>query len=289
MVAVLGFTAACNDPGGGQGAAKGAAAGTLYLNGNVHASVYRFALGSGAVDKLVFGADPFLTPDGTILCKNTSTGDLGEYSADGTTFRIIVKANTQQPFDVTFDDDFHNPQLSPDGMHVAYEGQFSYTFDVYVVNRATGALEATFTSATIGVGYVRPTFTPDGRLVVAGGPHNPGLYVSDVARTTLTRFDPNLTAPDQPAVSPDGTKVAFVLNDHIHQIGLDGTGQAQVTTSSGKESWPIWSPDGKSLALYSDTSILIVPLAGGDGVDLKTLNDNFVTFDSTHDGQMSWR
>lgn len=268
-------------PGGG--------AGTIYMNGETHAYVYSFDLGTGQTSKLVLGQDPYFTPEGTILCSNTNSGDLGEFSVDGTTFRTIVKNNHQAPYDVTFDDKFQNPQLSPSGKFVAYEGQFGYRFDVYVVDRATGALLAAHPPVDVGVGFVRPTWTPDERLVVAGANNNPGLYISDPTWKTFTRFDPNLAAPDGPAVSPDGKTVAFVLNDHIFTIGIDGTGVTQVTKSTGKESMPTWSPDGRQLAIYQDAGMAVIGLDGTLVLDLGKLNDQFMIFTAFKEYQFSWR
>lgn len=271
------------------GAAGGATGGTLYINGDTRSYVYKVDLQGGTATKIAAGADPFVTPDGMLLCIDTNNGDLGEYTADGTTFHTIVKKNIQAPFDQTYDDNFQNPQLSPDGQYVAYEGQLSYTFDVYVVERATGKLVASANPKQVGVGYVRPTWTPDNRLVVAGGPNDVGLYVSDAGFTKFTRFDPDLSHPDQPAVSPDGTTVAFVMNDDVYTIEIDGTGLTQVTQTTDKESWPSWSPDGKSIAFYNDTTVVLFPLGGGDPVDMHTLNDQFTTFNAFREYQMSWR
>lgn len=164
-----------------------------------------------------------------------------EYSADGTTFRTIVEGNEQEPFDVTYDDSFQNPQLSPDGKYIAYEGQFTYVFDFYIVDRETGELLAGYYTDEIGIGFVRPTWTPDNRIVVAGSHNTPGLYILDQNWEELTRFDPNLANPDQPEVSPNGERVAFVMNNHIYTLKLDGTGLQQITNSDWEESWPTWS------------------------------------------------
>ncbi len=284
--------ASCSSSTGANGA--GGAAGTLYLNAEIHATVYSFDLSSGNTKKLVSCADPYVTPQGTILCVSTaagSSGDLGEYSADGTTFRTIVKQNFQAPYAVTYDDHFQNPQLSPDGKEVVYEGQFSVGYDIYVVDRATGALLASSNPPTVGIGFLRPTWTPNGRLVVAGH-DNQGLYLSDATWTTFTRFDPGLASPSDPAVSPDGTSVAFVLNGQVYTLGIDGTGLKPIMTTSTTNSWPTWSPDGKSIAFYSDTSIFIAPVAGGASADIRNLSaaaDNWMTFTSTHSGAFSWR
>ena len=274
--------------------AKGGAAGTgtLYLSGAIASEVWSFDLGTGATKLLVQGNQPYLTPEGTILCINTKTQDLGEYSVDGTTFRTIVKHNIGAPFAATYDDGFHNPQLSPDGRYVAYEGQFGYRFDIYVVDRQSGALLASQSPKEVGVGFERPTWTPDGRLVV-NGHTNEGLFISDATWTTFTRFDQNLSGPLHPAVSPDGKKVAFILNDQLYSVGLDGAGLTPIKTpGTNKTDWPTWSPDGKSIAFYSDLSIMLVPAGGGGTTDLRSLSadaDQWMTFTSTRGGNISWR
>jgi len=107
--------------------------------------------------------------------------------------------------------------------------------------------------------------------------------------TTTSRVASRRRNQRQTALSPDGTTVTFVMNNHIFTVGIDGTGVTQRTSTSGKESWPSWSPDGKSLVFYTDTSIQTLALGGGATVDLSTLDDNFTTFTVSHAGQMSWR
>jgi Tol biopolymer transport system component len=280
-------TSGCSSTADAKG---GAGNGTLYVTGNINSNVWTFDLGTGATTQLVHGRDPYFTREGTILCVNTDTQDLGEYAPDGTTFRVIVKNNHDAPYAVTYDDKFQNPQLSPDGRYVAYEGQFGYKFDIYVVDRQTGALLASQNSPTVGIGFERPTWTQDGRLV-ANGHTNQGLFVSDATWTTFSRFDQNLASPLHPAVSPDGRTVAFVLNDQLYTVSLDGSGLTPIKTPT-KADWPTWSPDGKVLAFYSDISILLVPAAGGDTTDLRSLSadaDQWMTFTSTVGGDMFWR
>ena len=64
-------------------------------------------------------------------------------------------------------------------------------------------------------------------------------------------------------VSPDGTKVAFVLRAtdleankgrlDLWLVGADGKAK-QLTTHEGNESEPVWSPDGTSLYFLSARS-----------------------------------
>lgn len=57
--------------------------------------------------------------DGRILV--VATDGLAIFSADGAQKQIIVKQNHDVPFDITYDDYFNNPQLSPDKQSIAYD------------------------------------------------------------------------------------------------------------------------------------------------------------------------
>lgn len=264
--------------------------GTLYVNGDVKANTYSINLQTGATTNLFAGVDPFRTPEGTFIVR-TFNG-LEEVSANGTTSRMIVREQIQEPFADKYDNAFHNPQLSPDGQYIAYEGQFGFVFDVYVVDRYTGELMLSITEAETGLGYTRPSWTPDNRLVVAGTHSNPGIFITNTDWTSLTRIDANLTFPDQPQVSPDGTKIALIVNAHVYTMNIDGTGLTQVTTSSSSEEMPTWSRDGKSIGVYGNNSILLLNLAGGTIFDLRTISttmDHFMTFTSFRGGQFYWQ
>jgi hypothetical protein len=177
------------------------------------------------------------------------------------------------------------PTLSPDGRSVAYQvAPVYYDSRVIVVTR-DGEQLAELKQ------MMDPAWTPDGRLVVCSmlgvEGAKAGLYVTDDSFKSLKRIDPNLDDVRQPAVSPDGKRVAFVSHGHIWTLNLDGTGLKQVTTSADGEERPTWSPDGTALAVARRVfgSVQLVSLKDGKLTDLQ--NGNGRGMQSS--GRLTWR
>jgi len=83
-----------------------------------------------------------------------------------------------------------------------------------------------------------------------------------------------------PALSPDGTKLAFASersgNAEIYVMNLDGSGLTQLTNDPAPDIMPTWSPDGKRIAFISNR-IYKLPLKGNmdviqTGMELYTMN-----------------
>jgi TolB protein len=73
----------------------------------------------------------------------------------------------------------------------------------------------------------------------------------------------------QPAWSPDGKQVVFAVDRQgIWVMGLEGLGRRQL--AAGDDSSPSWSPDGSTIAFARDSSIRVVPVAGGTPTNLST-------------------
>lgn len=70
-----------------------------------------------------------------------------------------------------------------------------------------------------------------------------------------------------PAISPDGTAIAFSYKGDIFVVNSEGGKASQLTTHPGYDNRPIWSPDGKTIAFSSDrnggTDVFIMPATGG--------------------------
>ncbi len=108
-----------------------------------------------------------------------------------------------------------------------------------------------------------PRPTPDGESVVfASGttqPLNRDLHkVSMDGRDQVQLTDRPLNLSWQPAVSPDGTKIAYVVekrgNSDIHVMDIDGQGNANITNTN-KGYWaPTWAPDSKSFVVTTRDS-----------------------------------
>lgn len=268
--------------------------GTLYMNGDNKSNTYSLDLTTGATQNLFPGKDAFRTPEGTFIAY--SAEGLVEFSANGLTSRLIVRQVTDDGSANTFNENFHGIQLSPDGKYIAYESNLANQHGVYVVDRTTGELLVSMQGTDIVQGYVRPSWTPDNRIVVAGRGTNPGIFITDVAWTALTRID-NITLPTEPQVSPDGKSIALIVNNDIYTMNIDGSGLKQITNTTSVEQLPTWSPDGKYIAFYGENSIgsnsiILLNVASGTAFDVRSIStavDQFFTYSGDLSGQFYWQ
>lgn len=91
----------------------------------------------------------------------------------------------------------------------------------------------------------------------------------------------DLAVPSQPALSPDGSRVAYVLRtldleadrnvDQLWLVGADGTGAPRLLTHGPADSAPVWSPDGSRLAFLRDGQVALLSATGGEAERLTDL------------------
>ncbi len=172
------------------------------------------------------------------------------------------------------------PRLSPDGTTLAVavtaEGR-----GALVLVGAGGGEELTLTAApppAPAAAYAGGVFDwlPDGSGLVYTGADG-GLYVQPASGGPPRAVGTPAAAAGRassPAVSPDGTRVAFTVDGrHVALAGLGEDAPWPVRLSSGADFCldPVWSPDGRSVAWvewdvpdmpWDDTRLMVGPADG---------------------------
>jgi dipeptidyl aminopeptidase/acylaminoacyl peptidase len=129
------------------------------------------------------------------------------------------------------------------------------------------------------------------------GPRKNHLYLVDVPSGKAEQITQGPWDEESPAWSPDGTHIAFESNrtpDPDRNVNADiwvmearaGAVPRQLTTASGPERRPVWSPDGRSIAFsytvntkfygYNLERLGIVPAEGGTPRELGAALDRSI-------------
>ena len=77
-----------------------------------------------------------------------------------------------------------------------------------------------------------------------------------------------------PAISPDGSTIAFAYKGDLYCVPANGGEARQLTTNAAYDSQPIWSPDGKKIAFTSNREgsldVYVISAKGGTPTRLTT-------------------
>lgn len=185
--------------------------------------------------------------------------------------------------------------LSPDGTLFAYSGYCREKLCKSAAH-ATFVRERNGRIAHIFPSLGSPAWTPDGRLVLSGDAlqGHAGLYLAaDLVHDA--RIDAGIPDPKEPAVSPDGKRIAYRITGadaQIYVVGFDGQNPKKITELGDHTAgWPTWSPDGKWILLqdkeksWQDGTLAIVSADGGAVVPLRDDQKKSITAG----GRMHWR
>ena len=114
-----------------------------------------------------------------------------------------------------------------------------------------------------------PSFTPAGSMIYVSWTGSETDILIDRADGTTTTIADSPANEDNPALSPDGTRLAYNVEETSgRQIAVQdlGTGEVVMLPRLGDDSDPVWSPDGTRLAFVSNDgtseTIYVVPSDG---------------------------
>jgi Tol biopolymer transport system component len=196
-----------------------------------------------------FGDGPSFTPDGKSIvmehcCETGIRTELYIMNADGTGLKQL----STQAFDAADTE----PQVSPDGRRIVFNLCGDPGCVVATVNINGGNLTR-LTDPALDTTY--PNWSPDSKKIVfTMQPTVNGVSTDDIASinpdgsgfTQLTFNPPGRAVCLTPCFSPDGTKILFVHfpstgESDLFTMNPDGTDNAQVTKTPGRESRPQWA------------------------------------------------
>jgi TolB protein len=216
---------------------------------------------------LVRGASATWSPDGRNIAYHASasgTGlpikpDPGAATSDSDIFVLNVDdvvAGTGVPTNITnnpltIDDD---PDWSPDGQTIAFTSHLvtddpinSVTAEIYVMNADGSGTPVALTSNTEE--ERAPSWSKDGTRIVfmcRRGGADFEICVMDAAGTNQVQLTNNATLDATPTFSPDGQRILFHRlvapgpTQQLWVMNADGTGQTQLTTPPGFNSFGNW-------------------------------------------------
>ena len=114
----------------------------------------------------------------------------------------------------------------------------------------------------------------------------PTTAPADVARLTPETLLTRMQTAGQPAISPDGREIAYVVSrvdagsltsiSHLWLMDLESRETTQLTRTGTAHSAPAWSPDGRRIAFVSNRAgdgrwaLCILDRAGGEAVEVET-------------------
>jgi Tol biopolymer transport system component len=222
---------------------------------------------------------PFPTGlSGTLVFQSDVEGRPKIYAIDLATGRVRRLTTDPQYRD-------ENPRWSPDGTRILFRSNRARyqpgaaagepNYDLYVM-QADGSGVRRLTTGPANENEA--SWHPDGRSVIFSSDRDSRgdlyrLWLADGRVDRLTRHFVGRAI--MPAVSPDGTRVAFAAQTlkagqfwlyQVHVLDL-ATGRSSAVDSAGGSCWPAWAPDSGSLACVlldrEPSALERVPLAGG--------------------------
>lgn len=152
------------------------------------------------------------------------------------------------------------PALSPDRTHLAFASDRADSWDLYVMELATGEIQQVTNTPQYDSA---PSWSPDGQWLAFETYQNENLEISvvNVATGEMLPLTQHAASDHSPAWAPDGRNVAFISSrggdSDVWLANLDLAGDERYlnlsNTPYASESSPVWNSDGTQL-LWASTS-----------------------------------
>ena len=161
------------------------------------------------------------------------------------------------------------PAVSPDGTTIAYVSNESGSTHIWLVD-ARGGPPLQWTTG--GANDSHPTWFPDGRTIAFESDRSGSEAIWKAPRLKGDAAELLVPAAARPAISRDGTMVAFVrmapdLFVRVAVAPIDDPGRARFLTGAGdgqwNHDWPAWSPDGRTICYRAWDGLWLVAVGGG--------------------------
>jgi Tol biopolymer transport system component len=171
-----------------------------------------------------------------------STSDLYVINADGSRLRQLTRDTQEQD----------GPSWSPDGKSIVYTASFLGNDSSLVISAANGSRRRVLHHVR-GYGSRRlfdAAWSPDGRSIAFTIMRNKGAEVWTAKLDGRLRRVAAGFAFD-PTWGPDGKRLAFATQSGIFTAGANGRNVRAVLGTSGSDAYPVWSPNGRWIAVRS--------------------------------------
>ncbi|MDB5960302.1 MAG: hypothetical protein JWP59_1596 [Massilia sp.] len=229
-------------------------------------------------DDLDRDGSPQWTADGAAVYFSSEKGNAGQLAID----QVNVASGARTRLAAIAGKSMVTPKMSPTGDRIAYT---TLSGQLEIWNRASGTADVILPSISTQVST--PSWTADGSKVMVvdneriNNRFREGynkLRVIDLASRTAT-FYAVAPAPRQiserdegaAVLSPDGSRVAFIMDSLLHVIPVDKSGAptgAAVAITSEAADLPSWSGDSSTILYKSANRLRTVAAGGGAPADV---------------------